>query len=52
MPLFATAISTSQNDDIVPHIFGMNANTITVSMDLVADGGVRPTISLLAVGTA
>lgn len=51
-PLFATAISDSVNDDIIPHILGMWNDAITVSMDQVANGAWRTNIYLLAIGTA
>ena len=52
-PLFAIAISTAMNDDIVPHIHDMSKTAITVSLDLVynANDGSDADIYLLAVGT-
>ena len=52
-PLFATAISTAMNDDIIPHINGISKTNITVSLDLVSndDDGSDADIYLLAVGT-
>lgn len=50
-PLFATAISTSLDDNIVPHIYGMSKTNITVTMDIVPDATASADIYLLAVGT-
>lgn len=52
-PLFATAISTAMNDDIIPHIHDMSKTAITVSLDLASndDDGSDADIYLLAVGT-
>lgn len=50
-PLFATAISTSLDDNIAPHIYGMSKTNITVSMDIVPDATASADIYLLAVGT-
>lgn len=50
-PLFATAISTSLDDNVVPHIHDMSKTNITVSMDIVPNSAVSADIYLLAVGT-
>lgn len=49
-PIFATAISDSQNDDIVPHIYAMSETTISVSMDRIGNGPIRTNVYLLAIG--
>lgn len=50
-PLFATAISTSLDDNVIPHIHDMSKTNITVSMDIVPDLAASADIYLLAVGT-
>ena len=50
-PLFATAISTSLDDNAVPHIHDKSKTNITVSMDIVPDSAASADIYLLAVGT-
>ena len=51
-PLFATAISTSTDDNIIPHIYAMSSRVVTVCMDQVSNGIRKPDIFLLAIGTA
>ena len=50
-PLFATAISTSLDDNVVPHIHDMSKTNITVAMDVVPNSTASADIYLLAVGT-
>lgn len=49
-PLFATAISDSKNDDIIPHIYAMSTVQIDVSMDLADSAKSTPNVYLLAIG--
>ena len=49
-PLFATAISDSLNDDIIPHVYAMSKTTISISMDKVANGAWDTNVFLLVIG--
>ena len=48
--LFATAISTSQNDDMIPHIPTLTSTYIGVSLDQVLNSSFIPDVYFLAIG--
>ena len=51
-PLFATAISDSRNDDIIPHVYAISKTTISISMDETDEGAFNTNVYLLAIGIA